>query len=417
MRIAFIVGEFPLLSETFIIDRITGLLDRGHDVEIFGQRPAGGGCMHASVERYRLLERTTYQPRFQERRVPRYLRGLGLLATRGVHHPRRALRALDLVRYGRHAASLSMLHAAAPLLHGPAYDVVHCHFGPVAVRGALLHDAGIVRGRLVASFYGHDVTRYPRERGRNVYRHLFDRVEVVLALSEHMRRQLVDLGCDAAKVRVHRLGVDCERFRPVARATASGSPFRVLGIGRLVEKKGFGDALRAVAHLRDGGVVVRFDLVGDGPLGSSLRSLARQLGLDEQVRWHGARTARDVQALLADADVLLAPSVTAADGDTEGIPTVIQEAMACAVPVVSTRHSGIPELIEDGVSGILADEGDVAVLAAALQRLADDARFRRTMGAAGRACVEQSFNLERQLDELCMMYRDGETEGTEGLRH
>jgi colanic acid/amylovoran biosynthesis glycosyltransferase len=142
---------------------------------------------------------------------------------------------------------------------------------------------------------------------------------------------------------------------------------------------------------------------GDGALRESLMALTAELGLHEQVLFYGRQGQEAVRDGLAHADVLVAASVTAADGDEEGIPNVLKEAMASGMPVVGTRHAGIPELVEDGISGWLVPERDVAALAAALARLAAEPERWASMGRAGRAKVEREYDIHRLNDRFAGM--------------
>jgi colanic acid/amylovoran biosynthesis glycosyltransferase len=186
------------------------------------------------------------------------------------------------------------------------------------------------------------------------------------------------------------MGVDTERFTTVDHPPHEG-PLRVLAIGRLVEKKGIANAITAVSRAADSGVDIALTVVGDGPLRQGLEHLATSRRAP--VTFVGSVNRARVIALLEESDVLLAPSVTAADGDTEGIPVSIMEAMSCGLPVVTTRHSGIPEVVLDGVTGLLADEHDPAALAEHLVTLAADTETRLRLGAGARAFVEAECSL------------------------
>jgi colanic acid/amylovoran biosynthesis glycosyltransferase len=147
-------------------------------------------------------------------------------------------------------------------------------------------------------------------------------------------------------------------------------------------------------------VDVEYRVLGDGPLRERLTGLAEQLGVADRVTLHGRHGQEKVRGALEESDVLVAASVTAADGDEEGIPNVLKEAMALGLPVVGTRHAGIPELIEDGVSGFLVPERDAAALAAALQRLTREPGRWAAMGRAGRAKIEMEYDIDRLNDRL-----------------
>lgn len=283
--------------------------------------------------------------------------------------------------------------------------LIHAHFGqtgPFAMAGAARATVPFV-----VSYYGHDVVMYrTRERFEGwawwytlLRRRVFAKAARILALSHHMKRALEVQGCPAAKIEVVRLGVDLTRF-DAARPPATGS-LRVLMVGREVDKKGFDDGLRACRALGDRGVPCAVTMLGtSGPLAAPLRALADELRL--AVTW--LPPASPVPVAMANADVLLVPSRTARNGDEEGTPTVIVEGGGARLPVVSTRHAGIPEQIDDGVTGYLAAERDVAGLADALARLAADPAARVAMGAAGRAKMEREFSLAAHSARLEAVY-------------
>jgi len=285
--------------------------------------------------------------------------------------------------------------------------LIHAHLGQTGVHG--LYAARRLGLPLVTSFYGHDVTlRGSRDRFYPYYWHywllsgkLFRRGDRFLVLSKHMRDALVAQGCPADKIRVVPLGVDLARFdlpRPPAR---DDGPLRVLMVGREVEKKGFEDGVRACALARDAGVDVRLTLLGtNDELKPRIMEVARELRLD--MAWPDP--ASPVPHAMSEADVLLVPSRTSASGDQEGTPTVICEAGAARLPVISTRHAGIPEQIEHGTTGLLADEGDPAGLARHLVSLAADRPGARAMGAAGRAKMASSYSIQANRSAVEAVY-------------
>jgi colanic acid/amylovoran biosynthesis glycosyltransferase len=285
------------------------------------------------------------------------------------------------------------------------FDVVHCHFGPNGIRAAALRKIGAIRTRtLVTSFYGYDVSEFIR--GRNPYSRLFRQGELFLPLSEKMRDKLIAIGCPKERILVHRLGVAPAGF-PASSSRGRPGPVRVVSVARLVEKKGIEYGIRAVARLAEAGVGgVQYRIVGDGPLRPVLDRLIRSLGMQDTVELAGWRDHAAVRTYLAEADILLAPSVTSATGDEEGTPTAILEAMASGLPVVSTFHAGIPELVEDGVSGMLVRERDVEATAAAVSILIQDLNLRRSMGLAGLAFVSQRHDIGRLNERLLEIYRE-----------
>jgi glycosyltransferase involved in cell wall biosynthesis len=210
-----------------------------------------------------------------------------------------------------------------------------------------------------------------------------------LAVSESLRRRAVAQGFPAERTHVHYNGVDLARFA----AAHEDDGETVLHVGRLVEKKGTAMLLRALALVPAGRLVI----IGDGPLRPALERLARELGLGRRLRFLGAQPPHAVAEWMRRAALLAAPSLTAQDGDAEGLPNVVVEAAASGLPVVGSDHEGIPEAVLDERSGFIVPEGDVETLARRLTDLLGDPALRRRMGAAGRALAEEKFDLKRQM--------------------
>jgi colanic acid/amylovoran biosynthesis glycosyltransferase len=305
-----------------------------------------------------------------------------------------------------------LVRTLAALRGDGSFDVVHCHYGVTGLRygvAARLWDAP-----LVVSFYGYDASRYPRERGEGVYESLFAAAQRVTSLSPHMDDRLRALGCPPEKIRRVPLPVDPSAAAPSPAASAMPrldamarnhgetapapiddprAEIRLLTVARLVEKKGIGIALRALAGMRDELPNARYDVIGEGPLRAELEALASSLGIADRVRFAGALSNERVQQAMRDADVFVLPSMTAANGDEEGTPTVLLEAGCAQLPVLATRHAGIPEVVADGRSAVLVAEGDPAALAAGLRAILAARSRWPAMGEAGRRLVIERGHL------------------------
>lgn len=404
MRVAFVVNAFPVVSETFVLSQITGAIDRGHDVDIYAcdriEPPVG--FPSSDFERYRLDQRVRYFD------VPaalplRIARGAKTLVD-GWRAPLLCARSLNVMRYGRMAASLRLLNSLRSFLgHTPAYDVIHCQFGPLGNIALRLRQIGAWNGALVTAFRGYDATKLLKQ-SPNVYADLFQQGDLFLPVSAALRDVLIAHGCGAGKIEVHHSGIDCRRLQYRPRTLAVGECVKLLSIARLVEKKGIDIAVRAVAQLVRAGHDVQYDVIGDGEQRATLERLIVQLDLGSRVRLVGWRDHAEALAALERSHILVAPSVTAADGDQEGIPNALKEAMALGIPVAATRHGGNAELVDDGVSGLLVAERDEAALAAAISRLVHEAARWPSMGQAGRRKIETEFDLQRLNASLDGLY-------------
>jgi colanic acid/amylovoran biosynthesis glycosyltransferase len=310
---------------------------------------------------------------------------------------------LDATQYGCQAASLSALYRLASLIApGKHYDILHAHFGPVA--NSFRFARSLWRAPLVATFHGYDFCVVPREEGPKVYHPLFRTVDAVTVNSEYTRAKVIELGCAAERIHRLHVGLNLDQFCFRDRVRLPAEPVRLLSVGRLVEKKGLEYAIRALASVREHYPDLQYDIIGDGPLHSSLQQLTQQLGLGQNVVLHGARDSLFVQERMAAAHLFILPSVTAADGDQEGTPVSLMEAQASGLPVLSTRHSGIPEVVLDGVSGFLLPERDVEGLAQKLVYLIEHPEVCRAMGARGRQHVESQFDIRKLNEELTAIY-------------
>ncbi|MEY2410548.1 MAG: colanic acid/amylovoran biosynthesis glycosyltransferase [Verrucomicrobiota bacterium] len=406
MKIAFVVTHFPALSETFVLNQITGLIDRGHDVEIHADRAGDDSKVHPDVHAYGLLAKTRYAARMPGNSLMRLASAARIAARHLVTSPRVVGRALNVFRFGSDASSLKLLHRIVPFLpECPQYDVIHAHFGQEGLRALALRELGVLRGPLLTTFHGSDMSSYLRKHGQHVYDDLFQKGDLFLPISARWQAALVRMGCDAGRIIIHHMGIDVGRFQFRPRRLNAGERPRLLSIARLVEKKGIEFAIRATAKLSH--LDFQYDIVGDGPLRRSLEQLIDSLGVAERVRMVGWKEQSEVLKLLDQAHVLIAPSVTGRDGDQEGIPVAMMEAMAMGLPVLSTQHSGIPELVEDGVSGFLVPERDVPALAHRLETLLKYPERWPVMGEAGRRRVEAGFNIGRLNDELVEIFKRG----------
>jgi colanic acid/amylovoran biosynthesis glycosyltransferase len=409
MKIAVIILEFPALNETFILDHITGLIDRGHEVDIYATAPKGEPKIHREIESYDLLSRTVYRDdtKFTVSRnlILRAWRGTPLLARGLLRNPRATLNSLNVFRLGREASSLTALYKAAPFLDFGAYDIIHCHFPKNGQLAVSLRELGAIKGKIVTSFHGYHCSYFKNEKRRHVFDDLFDKGDMFLVCSEHMKRWFDQVGWGRGKMIVHRYGVHVGRFIASKPKPTKDGHVRLLSVGRFVEKKGFEYAIRGVAKILRDHPNVQYDIVGNGPEGPKLEQLIAELGLADNVRLVGWQEREEVLRLLKLTDIFLAPSVTSQTGDQEGIPLVLHEAMASGLPAISTRHTGIPELVHDGESGFLVPERDVEALADRLSRLMEHPEIWHEMGQKGRKHIEEFNDLEKQNNRLVEVYR------------
>lgn len=405
MKIAFIVNTFPSLSQTFILNQITGIIDRGHEVDIFAWSPGDNPKIHEDVIRYNLQERTFYFPRLPKNNLFRVLRGLGYAIRYFHYRPRIVLRSLNIFKHGKHAASFYLLFKILPFLNADLYDIIHCHFGPNGNLGVLLRDIGAIQGKVLTTLHGYDLTSFVKKRGERIYENLFAKGDLFFPISARWKEELLRLGCNERKIRIHRMGIDTSKFDFNNSRKQINGHVTLLTVGRLEEKKGIKYGILAAAKLRKQFPHIHYLIAGDGPLKEELAQLINKLHLQDNVKLLGWMRQDEIINLMQQADIFLAPSVTAPNGEQEGIPVVIMEAMAKGLPVISTLHSGIPEVVVDGVSGFLVQERDVPALSQKLAQLLKDQALRERMALNAREFIEDNHNITKLNDTLVEIYK------------
>jgi colanic acid/amylovoran biosynthesis glycosyltransferase len=402
LRVAIFTDVFPRISNTFILNQVTGLIDRGHHVDIFATSRGDFEATHQQVEQYRLAAR------MQHIAIPRNRVRRAALAAFLLMRPnawrRATIDALDFRRHGLHALKLTQLYTVLSFLRHSDYDVVHAQFGKLGPRLVPLIRHGMLETPLVVSFRGADLTSWLAKNPRG-YNALLGTAKLFLPVSTLFANRLRALGAPPDRVAVLRSGIALQRFRFEEHGREPGESTRLLFVGRLTRKKGLLDALEAVRRVIEWGRNVELAIVGEGELERTGRAQAEAAGIGESVRWLGKLPSEGVHAMLQRSHILVAPSRTAEDGDQEGIPNVLKEAMACGLPVLSTLHSGIPELVDDGISGYLVPEADPVALSQRLLDLIDDPGRWPAMGCAGRAKVEKEYDSEQLNDRLVELYR------------
>ena len=251
---------------------------------------------------------------------------------------------------------------------------------------------------LVVHFHGYDASvRDLLEEHAEAYREMFRRASAIIAVSEAMRRKLVSLGAPPAKIHVIACGVDCAAFD---KSDPASAPPVLLAVGRFIEKKAPHITIEAFSKAHRVVPEARLRMVGDGPLLSECRTLAQTLGVAGAVDFLGAQSHAVVQEEMRRARSFVQHSVEAANGDCEGMPVAVLEASASGLPVVSTRHAGIPDVVVDGETGFLVDERDADAMAERMIRLLREAQLARKLGEAARRRTQSRFSRQQSEGRL-----------------
>ncbi|MEW9669184.1 glycosyltransferase [Ammoniphilus sp. 3BR4] len=282
-------------------------------------------------------------------------------------------------------------------------DLIHAHFAPNAIN--VLEAKMLLKIPMLTFIHGYDATKVPRLKAKNRrnYKLLFENGDLFAVPSEAILKELLFLGCPANKLVVCRLGIDLKLF-PFQPRTLDGDVIRLISVGRLVEKKGHHHLIEALSYIRDSVPPFHLTIIGDGKLKNYLINLTLRHGLQDRVSFLGSVRPPAVLSELQKAHIFCLASITGRKGDMEGLPVSILEAQATGLPVISTRHSGIPEAVLDGRSGFLAEEGNIKELAQKLLDLMNQPKRWTEFGSEGRIRVTEHFDAKKSAEELKGLY-------------
>ena len=295
------------------------------------------------------------------------------------------------------------LRALLPLLSRTDARLLHIYFGQIAVH--LLPLIRTWKNPSIVSFHGADVTvDMNKPAYRESTRQMLDAVKLVLVRSESLRRALIDLGCDPKKIEVQRTGIPLEEFAFHERSFPNDGEWRLVQAGRLIEKKGLPVTLRAFAVFLRKYPNATLTIAGEGPLLGELQKLARELNIERRVSFTGFISQEQLRDIYYRSHIFVHPSQTGHDGNVEGIPNSMLEAMAGGLPVFATDHGGIPEAVENGVSGVLVHERDHEAMANALLNATQDSDSLARIARNGAEVVRKNFDLQAQAQRLEEIY-------------
>ncbi len=396
--IAYVLKMYPRFSETFIVNEILELERQGLNVRIYSLMKPNDGRFHASLARVKAS--VVYVPEHPLSELDEVWP-----AHRALYQadPRRYLAVLRYAVSRGHRYALKRFVQAGVIaehMRRHPVDAMHAHFASSAARAA-----NFVQ-RLIGvpySFTAHAKDIFHQEVDPDSLRGKIRGARFVVTVSDFNRAYLQDLAAEggaapAGDIRRLYNGIDLDLFRPDP--AASRTPGLILGVGRLVEKKGFGHLVSACALLAERGLDFRCEIIGKGPLEAALAGQIKALGLQERVHLLGPRPQEQVLEAYRRATVFALPCLVGSDGNRDGLPTVLLEAMAAGLPVVSTDVTGVPEIIDHAVNGLVVPQNDPAVLAEALARLLTQPELGARFAQAARHKVEREFDVRQNVATL-----------------
>ncbi len=395
LKIAVVTGLFPVTSETFVVDHIAGLIEKGHTVDVFAfGPPREAPHIHWEISRYGLMDRLTIFPyyRLPKGEKERWKYFIRFLKNAGWRHPVWLSRCSAFLKRGP-SIYFYVTAMAEPLMRR-RYDVIHCHFGTNAQPLTFVKKI-FKRCGFFVTFHGYDVRR--GLEGQADYHELFRCVDRVISICGFNREKLVALGCPEDKLAYLPNGVDVDFFRRQPDAARS-KRFVIITVARLHKVKNIPFALDIIKEIVKKRTDVEYRIIGEGESRSEVEGRIELLNLNCHVRLIGGVKHHQVRDHLAQADIVLLTSLN------EALPVTLLEAQAMEIPVVATRVGGVCEAVCDQVSGILIDPGDAKRAAKQILELMDDPARCESMGRAGREFVKSRFNRVKVLQDMEGLY-------------
>jgi len=348
LKILMVVDRWPWYTKQVIINQFTGLIDRGHDVYVFAETRMPDYNIDASLEKYNILERSFFED------LPSDL---------------------------------------------DTYDIIIFQYGYLGKKYCHIKNDYNIKAKMVTFFRGADITSQKQARA-DEYQSLFNAGDLFLPICEYFKYRLILLGCDSSKIAVQYSGVDCSRFKFKKRALSSKENIYLLSVGRLIEKKGIEYVIHAINSLIKTYPQMRYIIVGDGSSRKKIEQLITQLKLQSYIKVVGWETQEEVIEMLYRAHIFVSPSITSKGGIQDAPINALKEAMLTGLPVISTYHGGIIELVDNDVSGLLVPERDTVSLAKSIAHLIEHSKQWYAMGKAGREKVLEKFDMEKLNDQL-----------------
>ncbi|MDC0363008.1 glycosyltransferase [Halioglobus sp.] len=409
-RIAIVVQGFPELTETFVSLQVAELVRRGHQVKVYAFGREGEWewlppDIGAEIGAIQTRHMRTEDGELKGKRFL-YWKAAYLLLRR----PKAMWAAWRGGALSQRGSKFALIISRAYLMRDLSkHDIIHCQFSTQALPVLKLRKLGFLnrKPKIFASVRGHDLTKNPDQ---NQWNRLLDGVDHFLPVCREFESRLSGMGCKKA-ISIVRAPVHVNYIQSVRVQDPPHREVRLVSIGRLIEKKGIVDALAAMSILDAEGVDFRYSIIGDGELRKSLVDSVRSQGLSDRVRFLGSLPSAETLPILGASHILIAPSKEAESGDSEGIPNALKEAMLMGLQAVSTRHSGIPELIQHEENGYLCAEGDPEGLARTIQEVLVNPEKWPCVAERAAQTVLAEYSPEKTTNDLIQAYRSTVTEG------
>lgn len=344
LRILFLVDKFPYEPRKYIDNQIVDLIDDGHEVYILADR-IGLHSSYSLVEKYNLLDRTFYG-----NQIPSHLQ---------------------------------------------KNDIIYCQFGGKGNKALKMIEKGLIKGKLVVCFRGGDATKKIKENP-HIYDILFKKADLFFPICKHFSKILIKYGCNPKKIHIHYSSIDADRIPYSAKTKPLGNdPIKIITVARLIEYKGLNDSILAISEVLKKYPNIEYEIIGEGIEMENLNNLIKKLGLEKKIKLLGYLSFDQILEKLSKAHLFLFTPFTPYYAEQDAPVNAMKEAMLAGLPVISTNHGGIPELVQNGISGFLVKERDINAIVSKIIYLIENPQRWAILGKAGSDYVRKYFDKKR----------------------
>lgn len=407
MKIAIVVGTFPTISETFIINQIISLIDKGHKVKIYALYKGNTCKVHKVITKYELLNKVTYKPYFPKNKIKRVLKFFKFVFVNFFLIDWKLLiKSVNFFKYGKKTLNLELFYESKWFLFKDKPDVVHVHFGVYAVNIAELKKKGFLsNSKFIVSFHGFDINPSKIEYYKTYYKTLLDQVDTITVNTLYTKNLLLKVKPNLKNIEILPVGLNTNLFKG-SEVVKENDVFKILYCGRLVAFKGSNLTIDVVKELLNRGINnIELKIIGEGQLKLQLENKIKQFELEKFVSLMGSLTQEKIKIIMDNSNVFLLPGIyDSFDGRAENQGLVIQEAQSMELPVIVSDVGGMKYGLIENKTGFVVKENDIKGFADAIETLIKNPKLVNSMGKCGREFVKNNYDSNVLVDRLVSIY-------------
>ncbi|WP_410004678.1 glycosyltransferase [Aequorivita nionensis] len=408
LNIAIVVGSFPTVSETFIVNQIISLIDKGHNVKIYSYAKGDLQKNHKNVLTYNLLDNVVYKEKPPVAKFKRLFNFLKLIIKNLFQlNWDLLLKSINFSHYGKKAVTLNLFYERKFFILNKKFDVVHVHFATNAVDIATYKSEGFLKNsKLIVSFHGYDINPSKTDFYQTFYKRLFKETDQITVNTIYTKEILLETNSNLTNVSLLPVGLDASLFKKKKGQHPFDENFKIVYCGRLVPFKGVLLLPRIIKELIKRGINnFNLKIIGDGELKNQLEDEIERLNLKNVIELVGAMTQEEIISVLNISDMFLLPGIyNKTDGRGENQGLVIQEAQAMELPVIVSDVGGMKYGMIPNITGFVVKENDIEGFADCIETLIKDPQKAKKMGKEGRRYIEENYNSKDLVDRLISIY-------------